>query len=346
MHTFALSNSGAEMSTVNLDRRHLLQAATLASVSTLLAKPYTSLQAQTSPTQLRVLCTAPPGSIPDIIARRITEQLAAHYPQGAHVDNKPGAAGQIATAALKSAPADGATMLLAQGALATIYPYLYSKLAYDPQSDLQPVSLAGEMTLALAVGPAVPAQVTKVPELIQWLRQNPKLANAGSPGQGTLPHLLQAILFSQTETAWQHVVYPGGPQAIVDILGGQIATLALPEGLFRQHKESGKLRVLATSGAGRSAVFPDVPSFTELGYKDLEIREWFAFFMPDKVSPAMQAAASGQIEAAIKRPQLISAFADTAITPLSCSPAALKARISAEQKQWQAILQATGIKVS
>jgi tripartite-type tricarboxylate transporter receptor subunit TctC len=327
-------------------RRLLLHASASSSLSTLLTISPALVRAQTMPTQLRVLCSGPAGSIPDIIARRITEQIAVHYPQGAIVDNKPGAAGQIAVAALKAAPPDGSTALVAQGALATVYPYLYSKLAYDPDRDLQPVSIAGEMTLAWAIGPAVPSSITRVTEFIAWMRNNSRLANLGSPGQGTLPHLLQAMLMQQIGVDWQHVVYPGGPQAIVDLLGGQIAALALPEGLLRQHKESGKIRVLATSGGVRSTIFPEVPTFTELGYKGCEIREWFAFFMPDKSSPTVLATAARPIDAAMGRSQLIAAFNETAIAPIACSPAELGLRIAAEQKQWKAILQATGIKAS
>jgi tripartite-type tricarboxylate transporter receptor subunit TctC len=336
---------------LNPTRRTLLLASGGLSLGSLLSLNHQHTQAQAiqahnAPTQLRVLCTGPAGSIPDLIARRFGEQLSSQYPHGVLVDNKPGAAGQIAVAALKAAPADGSTMLLAQGALATIYPYLYNKLAYDPERDLQPVSVAGEMALALAVGPAVPASVTRISELITWLRGNLKLANGGSPGQGTLPHLLQAMLFRQSEVNWQHVIYPGGPQAIIDLIGGQIATLALPEGLLRQHKESGKIRILATSGPRRSAILPEVPSFTELGFQGLEMREWFGFFMPDKTPPALQASASRQIELAAHRAQLISAFSEAAITPVACTPAALSARIAAEQKLWQASLLATGIRAS
>ncbi len=339
------------MSLPDPTRRHLLKTSASATLGVLLGSNAGPLTAQTATpqvlaTQLRVLCTGPAGSIPDIIARRIAEQLASNYPQGAIVDNKPGAAGQIAMAALKAAPTDGSAMLLAQGALATIYPYLYSKLAYDPERDLQPVSLAGEMTLALAVGPAVPAVITNLADLLSWLRLHPALANGGSPGQGTLPHLLQAMLFGQVNIPWQHVIYPGGPQAIVDLLGGQIATLALPEGLFRQHKETGRIRVLATSGHGRSKNFPDAPSFTELGYKGLEFREWFAFFMPEKSTPTTRAAASRQIEAAIARPQLITAFEGAAITPAASSPENLSVRIALEQQQWRATLQASGIRAN
>ncbi len=319
--------------------------------------------AQSNIERLQVLCSGPAGSIPDIVARRIAEQMAlpmsaptsastsaptstgGRYAQQTLVDNRPGAAGQISIGALKAAPADGSTMLLAQGAVATVYPYLYPRLAYDPVLDLQPVSLASEMTLALAVGPAVPETVRNVADLVEWMRRNPKLANVASPGTGTLPHLLEAMLFRETNVAWQHIVYSGGPPAMTDLLGGQVAALVLPEGLFRQHKASGRLRILATSGATRSSYFPDVASLVEQGHPNLVVREWFAFFMPARVPAATIAAASEAVRAAIARPELVSAFAESGMTAVSSTPAALAARISAEQRYWQPIITASGIRV-
>jgi tripartite-type tricarboxylate transporter receptor subunit TctC len=306
----------------------------LAASSTALAQPSTV----TSINQLRILCSGPAGSIPDIVARRVAEQLARQYPQGAIVDNRPGAAGQIAVNALKASVPDGATVLLAQGAIATVYPYLYAKLAYDPIADLQPLSMAGEMTLALAIGPAVPNSVTNIQELIDWMRSNPKLASVASPGIGTLPHLLGAMLFHEANVSWQHVVYAGGPPAMVDLLGGQIAALVLPEGLFRQHKATGKLRVLATSGAQRSTYFPDVATFAEQRYRNLVVREWFAFFMPARVPAGTIEAVSQTLQQAIARPDLIAAFADSGMQAVSSTPVALATRIAQEQKYWQPII--------
>ena len=300
--------------------------------------------AQTATAPLRVLCSGPAGSIPDIVARRIAEQFSVSSGRAAFVENRPGAAGQIAVNALKAAPADGSTILLAQGAVATVYPYLYAKLAYDPVLDLQPVSLAGEMTLGLAVGPAVPASVTTIRELFDWMRAHPKLANAGSPGTGTLPHLLEAILFRDADVPWQHVVYAGGPPAMVDLLGGQIAVLVLPEGLLRQHKAAGQIRVLATSGPQRSAYFPDVPSLFEQGFRDLVVREWFAFFTPANVSSAMIESTSLALRTAIARPELIAAFSASGMAAASSTPAALTARIATEQRYWQPIIRSTGIR--
>jgi tripartite-type tricarboxylate transporter receptor subunit TctC len=294
--------------------------------------------------QLHMLCSGPPGSIPDIVARRIAEQMTGRYAQRLTVENKPGAAGQIAVAALKAAAADGSTILLAQGAIATAYPYLYAKLAYDPVLDLQPVSLAGEMTLALAIGPAVPESVRNLADFIDWMRRNPKLANVASPGTGTLPHLLEVMLFRAVDVPWQHIVYSGGPPAMTDLLGGQIAALVLPEGLFRQHKASGRLRVLATSGATRSAYFADVPSLVEQGHPSLVVREWFAFFMAARVPAATIAAASEALRAAIARPELVAAFADSGMLAASSTPAALASRIAAEQRYWQPLISASGVR--
>ena len=325
-------------------RRLALRYGCAATVSLLGLAASRAIRAQPAAGPLRILCTGPAGSIPDIVARRVAEQLMPQYPQGVIVDNRPGAAGQIAVNALKGSAPDSATVLLAQGAVATVYPYLYAKLAYDPILDLQPLSMAGEMSLALAVGPAVPSSVSNIQELVDWMRSNPKLANAASPGTGTLPHLLEVMLFREANVPWQHVVYAGGPPALIDLLGGQIAALVLPEGLFRQHKATGKLRVLATSGAQRSTYFPDIATFVEQRFRSLVVREWFAFFAPARVQRNTLDALSLTLQQAIARPELAAAFADMGMLAVSSTPADLASRISQEQQYWQPTLAAAGVR--
>ncbi len=320
----------------------------IATLMTLAASGRSSAQPAAEPVNLKqMLCSGPAGSIPDIVARRVAEQMngpAGREAQRARVENRPGAAGQIAVNALKAGPADGSTVLLAQGAIATVYPYLYARLAYDPVRDLQPVSLAGEMTLGLAVGPLVPDSVVDVRGLVEWMRRNPKLANVGSPGTGTLPHLLEVMLFREADAPWQHIVYSGGPPAMVDLLGGQIAALVLPEGLLRQHKASGRLRVLATSGATRSSYLPDVASFVEQGHRGLVVREWFAFFMPAGVSAATIESSSQRLRTAIARPELGAAFAEFGMDAVASTPAMLASRIAAEQRYWEPIIRGSGVR--
>ncbi len=325
-------------------RREFLQAcAALTSALTIGIAP--SAKAQTPIEQLKILCPAPAGSIPDTVARKVAEQLGASYPKGAIVDNRPGAIGLVAFNALKAGPVDGSVVLLAPGTFATVNPYLYAKQPYDPVVDVQPVSVAAEATLALAVGPGVPESVANVRDLLDWMRANPRLANVGSPGAGTLLHLLEVMLFKEAGVAWQHVAYPGGPQALVDLLGGQIAALVLPEGLFRQHKATGKLRVLATSSAQRSAYLPDVPTFVEQGHRNLVVREWYAFFLPGKASPAVVEATSQALRQGIARPELAAALAVAGMTPAPSTPTAMAERIAQEQRYWAPVIQSAGVRI-
>jgi tripartite-type tricarboxylate transporter receptor subunit TctC len=292
---------------------------------------------------MRILCSGPAGSIPDLVARAIAEQLPATLGRHAVVDNRPGAAGLLSVGALKNAPADGSTLLLAQGAIATVYPFLYARLGYDAAVDLQPVSLASEMALGLAVGPAVPSEVATLPDFIAWVRRHPTVANIGSPGTGTLPHLLEAMLFHEAGGTWQHIAYSGGPPAVNDLLGGQIAALVLPEGLLRQHHVARRIRVLATSGPTRSAYLPEVPTFVEQGHPNLVVKEWFAFFAPGGTSKDTIASQSAALREAIARPEVVVAFAQAGMTPTSSSPSSLVARIAVEQRYWQPVLRAHDI---
>lgn len=291
-----------------------------------------------------LLCSGPAGSIPDLIARTIAAQMpliAGGYPV---VDNRPGAAGQISVVALKAAGGDGATLLLGQGALATVHPFLYARLGYDPAADLKPVSLACETSLGFAVGPAVPAEVVTLGDFIAWLRRHPDEANVGSPGTGTLPHLLAAMLFREEGVAWQHIAYSGGPPAVTELLGGRLAALVLPDGLLRQHHVSGRIRVLATSGRVRSTDLPEVPTFLELQHPALAVTEWFAFFAPSTAPAERIEAASATLREAITRPAVALAFRQAGMVPASCTPSQLATRIQAEQRHWVGVLRAIGIR--
>ena len=300
-------------------------------------------RAQSAMETLHVLCGSAAGSTPDIVARHVAEQLAGRYAKNAIVENRPGAGGRIAVNALKSAPADGTTLLLAGVSVVSLNPLLYEKLEYDPDADVRPVSLAAEMPLALAVGPAVPRSIGSVRELVEWMRSNPALANIGSPGTGSLPHLLQAMLFRQSDVQWTHIPFAGGPPALTALLGGQIAAVILPEAILGPHRATGKVRVLATSGPQRSLHMPEVPTFVEQGYRELVVVERFALFMSGRVSSQMIEAASQAVRQAIAQPELVRAFAALGMAAVSSTPAELAASIAAEKQSWERAVRASGI---
>jgi tripartite-type tricarboxylate transporter receptor subunit TctC len=235
-------------------------------------------------------------------------------------------------------------LLLGAGAVSSIYPFLFRELGYDPDVDLRPVSVAAEATLGLAVGPAVPVTVRDLTGLRDWARANPTGANFGSPGVGSLPHLLPAKLFAEAGVEATHVPYPGGPPAVADLLAGRIAVLALPEGLLREHHAADRLRVLATSSAGRSVFLPEVPSVAEQGFPGLVMGEWFGFFLPGGASPALAESAAEAIRQAAAEPALPAAFATMAMVPATGTPAAMTARIAHERPAWRAFLAASGIR--
>lgn len=207
------------------------------------------------------------------------------------------------------------------------------------------MSLVAETALALAVGPAVPADVATLADFTAWMRRRPNAANIGSLGTGTLPNLLEEMLFygAGAGVSWQHIAYSGGPRAMNDLLGGQIAALVLPEGLLRQHHTARRARVLATSGRTRSDYLPEVPSFVEQGHTGLVVKEWFAFFAPGGTSKDTIARLSAALQEAIARPSVRAAFAGAGMTPASSSSPSLVARIAAEQRYWQPVLRANGI---
>jgi tripartite-type tricarboxylate transporter receptor subunit TctC len=294
--------------------------------------------------RLRILCTGPAGSVPDIIARTFGEALAGVFAEQVVVDNRPGAAGQIAVQALKSAPADGSTWLLGQGAIASLYPTLYGKLGYDPARDLVPVSLAAEMNLGVAVGNAVPAEVADTRMLVEWMRRHPGEANAASPGTGTLPHILEVMLFDHARLDWRHVPYPGGPPAMAALLGGQVAVLVLPEGLLLPQLASGRLRMLGTSGPERSRFSPAVPTLAEQGHAQSVMREWFAFFAPAGTPARIAEQASQAIGNVIARTGLARRFEDAAMTATQSSPAQLAAKIEDDRRAWAPLLVDAGIR--
>jgi tripartite-type tricarboxylate transporter receptor subunit TctC len=176
-----------------------------------------------------------PGGTTDVTARRVAEKLRGGYAVSTAVENRTGAGGQIALTALKQAPADGSTFALTPMSMLGIYPHTYKKLPYDPVADFQPVSQAVRFDFGFAVGPMVPASVRSLAEFVTWCKANPTLANYGSPAAGSVPHFVAELFGRAAGIDLKHAPYRGTQPAIVDLMGGQIASVSGPVGEFLQH---------------------------------------------------------------------------------------------------------------
>jgi tripartite-type tricarboxylate transporter receptor subunit TctC len=329
-------SEGAAMTRACLPRRRII-VATVAAAALSAAAGRSSARSA-----LRILVGSSPGSVPDIVARRIAERLGAAG-RSVVVDNRTGAAGRLAISELRQSPADGTTLLLAPGAVATMYPAIYVQAGYDAQATLLPVSTAAELSLALAVGPAVPDTVTSLAALVDWARAQAAGPGFGSPGVGTPPHVLAALFARRAGIAWTHVPYAGGPPAVNDLLGGRLATVVLPEGLLRAHARQGRLRLLATSGGERSPFTPEVPTFVEQGFADVVLREWFGFFAPAGTPAAAVGELAEDIRRACADPALAATFEAMAIRAQAGEPEQMARRISRESTTWQPLIRAAGI---
>lgn len=302
----------------------------------------TRLQAQAVNGVARIVIGSGPGSGIDTLARKVAEKLQPGYASAVVVENKTGASGQLAVGQVKTAAADGATLLLVPTPYMAIYPHTYRNLPYKPAVDFQPVSLGATFDLALAVGPLVPASVKTLAEFIAWCRQNPDKASFGSPAAGSTPHFTGAVLARAGGFKLEHVPYRGPTPAVQDLAGGQIAAACTAVGDLAGFAAAGRCRLLATTGAARNRFTPQVPTFAEQGHADLVIEDWFGFFVPAHTPDAAVNKAAEAIQAALASADVQQAMAQGSMVAQGSSPAALAARLRADTERWGPVVRAVG----
>lgn len=312
-------------------RQFAIQLGSLAALGT--AALPKAARAQAMPELARLMVGFPAGGSADNVARRLAEKLRGSYARNVIVDNKPGAAMQIAVSAIKEAVPDGATLLLSPPAPITIYPYTYRKLPYTAD-DVQPVSMVCTFPFALAVGPAVPDSVRNVPDFIAWVKANPGKGSFGSPATGSTPHLVGSLLGKLAGVELTHVGYRGDGIGLQDLMGGQISAYSTVLGSLLPHLPSGRLRLLAVSGTERSAFAPNLPTYREQGYA-LDMTEWFGIFAPGRATPATVQRAADAVRAAVANPDYVRGLAEFGMTARSSTPRELADRLRAESEEWR-----------
>ena len=321
-----------------MQRRRFLLASTAAGIA--LAHPMA--RAQGLPETARILAGFAPGGTVDVPARRSADRLRDVLAKSVVVENRTGAGGQIALSALKTAPADGLTLLVTPMSMVGIYPHTYKKLPYDPVADFQPVSQAVRFDFGFAVGPMVPASVKTLADFVAWCKANPKDANFGSPAAGSVPHFVAELFGRAAGLDLKHVPYRGTQPAIADMIGGQVASVSGPVGEFLQHLPTGRVRLLATSGAARNRFAPTVATYAEQGYKDIVFDEWFGIFMPAKVPADVLGRAATAIRAALSAPEVVEALALMGLEATPSTPTELAALLKRDSERWAPLIKTIG----
>ncbi len=324
---------------MTLSRRNLIQSA---GASAFLASLGEYAFAQAQPDVLKIVTGFAAGGTSDTLCRRVATRMAPDYAKTAVVENKTGAGGQIAVTFVKGVAPDGATLLQTPTSILTIYPHIYKKLPYDPIADLTPASLACVFDFGFAVGPAVPASVKNVSDFITWVKANPKGGNFGSPAAGSTPHFVGALLGKSGGVELTHTAYRGTQPAMLDLLGGNISAVSGPIGDITQHLASGKIRILATSGAQRNRFAPDVPTFAEQGFKELTHSEWFAFFLPAKAPADVVNRMNAALKAALAQKDVIDGMNGFGLEAMSSTPAELADLIKKDTAKWAPIVKQVG----
>lgn len=318
-----------------IDRRTLLQAATLGAAAWPLMGRAQSLDTA------RILTGFPAGGTVDVVARRVADKLRGPYARVTLVENKPGAGGRLAVDELRRSANDGSQLLVTPAAMITLYPHIYAKLPYG-LDDVTPVCSATSVVFGLGVGPAVPESVKTLKDFLAWAKAHPTQASYGSPGAGSPPHFVGALLTKETGVDITHVPYRGTVPGIQDLIGGQLASFSGPIGDYLPHLKTGRVRVLATSGPKRSRFLPDVPTYTELGMKALEQVEWYGFFLPGKASPEVVQKAAAAIRTAMSAPDMAEGLAPYGLEVAVNTPAELAKAVRDENAAWAPIVKRVG----
>jgi tripartite-type tricarboxylate transporter receptor subunit TctC len=292
---------------------------------------------------VRIVVPFGPGATPDIVARLLAERLQAKLNQTFVIENKPGASGNLGTEAVVRAEPDGATIGVSIVGPLALNTLLFSKLSYDPFSELALISRIVDQPSVLAVNADVPARSTA--ELITLIKSQSDKLNYGSIGNGSLSHLAMEAIAMVGGATIVHVPYPGSPQTMTALIRGDVQIACLPAAAVVSQMPTGRIRMLAVTSQRRSALLPDVPTLKEAGV-DVEANAWIGLVAPVKTPEPVVAAVAREVAEALRDPAIGEKLKALYMEPLGTSPAEFKAHVDAEMKRWAPVIKAREIKIN
>jgi len=290
---------------------------------------------------VRMIAPFPPGGSTDVLCRLIAQKLTTSFGRQVIVDNRPGAGGGIGHEVAARAAPDGYTLLLTAKAALVVNPLLYKKIPYDPLNDFAYISIVVSAGPVLVVHPSVPA--SNVNALVALAKSRPGVLNYGSGGLGTTAHLVGEFFQVMTGTKLVHVPYKGGAVAMLDLVAGQTdlqfgdMVPAVP------HVRSGRLRALAVTSEKRSAALPEVPTMSEVGFKQTFPSQWWGVAAPKGAPSAVIARVNTELGNIVKMPDVVERFNTLGIFAEHTTPERMLEVVKAEGPPMAKLLKAAGI---
>ena len=321
-----------------------LKSFTAAAALVVAALTHASAWAQAYPSKpIRVITPYGAGGASDIVVRAGVFEMSKQLGQGIIVENRTGAGGTIGFEAFASSPPDGYTLLGTASSLHGIAAALYTKtLNHDPNKDVEPVIIFANVSNVLVVNPSVNARSMK--ELIELARKEPGKLTFVSAGVGTSVHMAGELFKNMAGVQMTHVPYKSSVAALVDLMAGRVDVMFdnIPSALA--HIRSGKLRALATTGAKRAAVLPELPTIAEQGLAGYEAGVWIGLLAPAGTPKAIVDKLNAEGQKAIKAPDFAKRMADLGYEVVGGTPEQMRATIDAEVKRWFPVVKASGAK--
>ena len=290
---------------------------------------------------MRLVVGFPAGSSPDLTARAFAEPLSKALGQAVLVDNKVGAAGNIAADFVSKATDHHTIGLMINGNM-TIARLLNAKLPYDPLTDLTPISLIGVSPLVLCAPANAPG--TSAEEFLAAARTGGNRWNYGTPGVGTVGHLGMELFKAKTGAAAVHVPYPGYPQVTTAMIGGDLQLSLLPPALANAQVKAGKLRAIGITASTRSTLVPDLPSLSEAGVKDFNLEIWNAVAAPNSLPKPVVARLSALIAEIARTPEMRQKLFSQGWQVVGSTAEELASRVKLDTAQLGQIITSQGIK--
>ena len=283
----------------------------------------------------------PPGGPTDLTLRQVSAKLSERLGQPVVIENRAGAAGTIAAAAVAGAPADGHTLLFGVAANLAVAPAAMKNPPYDPATAFTPIIEIARGPYLWMVKPDVPA--TNLKEFIDWAKKNAGKVNYGSPGQGSVHHLAGEMFRRSAGLQMTHVPYKGGTTAYTALLGGEIDAMFDSMPAPMPHVQSGKIRAIGVTGPKRLAALPAVATLAEQGVPGVDVHFWWGFVGPAGLPRDIVAKLNAELTRALDDPQLKGTFAKWNIELSPGTPEAFGAYIAQESKRWREFIASAGL---